>query len=124
MISAVTSLALSLNPNDVTHIYLGNHAEDYGEGKVAVYPDCSPEFSKTMAEAVRLGSGGFAELYCPFVNMTKGELVRYGLSKNVPYHLTWSCYNGKDKPCGVCGTCVDAIKAFEENGLNYLDLYK
>jgi len=124
MISAVTSLALSINPSDKTFVVLGNHAEDYGKGKVAVYPDCSPEFSESMAETVRLGSGGFVELLCPFVNSTKSDIVKFGLSCDVPYYLTWSCYEGKDKPCGKCGTCIDAIKAFKDNGKDYLEMYR
>ena len=35
----------------------------------------------------------------------------------VPYELTWSCYEGKDKPCGVCGTCIDRQEAFLKNGV-------
>ena len=88
MISAVTSLALSLNPSGHTLVYLGNHAEDYGKGKVAVYPDCSPEFSEAMAKAVFLGSGNLVELYCPFVTSTKSDIVSFGLKNGVPYELT------------------------------------
>ena len=35
----------------------------------------------------------------------------------VPYQLTWSCYEGKDRPCGVCGTCIDRAEAFRLNGV-------
>ena len=35
----------------------------------------------------------------------------------MPYELTWSCYEGGDKPCGKCGTCIDREKAFELNGV-------
>ena len=35
----------------------------------------------------------------------------------VPYELTWSCYEGGDKPCGVCGTCRDRAEAFRANGV-------
>ena len=34
----------------------------------------------------------------------------------MPYELTWSCYEGNDKPCGKCGTCIDRQAAFEANG--------
>ena len=53
----------------------------------------------------------------PFVNMTKKDIVKLGLELGVPYELTWSCYEGGDKPCGVCGTCRDRMAAFEANGV-------
>lgn len=123
-ISAVASLALELNPNNLTYIYLGNHSEDYGKFKKAIYPDCSPQFSNSIKKTLELGSGGLVSLICPFKNKTKTDIVKYGLEHKVPYHLTWSCYEGKDKPCGKCGTCLDAIKAFKDNGADYLSLYK
>ena len=49
--------------------------------------------------------------------MSKTEVVAVGLRLNVPYELTWSCYEGMDKPCGFCGTCRDRIAAFEANGV-------
>ncbi|MFQ7544054.1 MAG: 7-cyano-7-deazaguanine synthase, partial [Veillonella nakazawae] len=30
---------------------------------------------------------------------------------------TWSCYEGGDKPCGHCGTCIDRAEAFRANGV-------
>lgn len=35
----------------------------------------------------------------------------------VPYHLTWSCYQGGDIHCGRCGTCVERIEAFTDAGI-------
>ena len=53
----------------------------------------------------------------PFIGLTKAQVVKKGLELKVPYELTWSCYMGEDKPCGVCGTCLDRAKAFAENGV-------
>ena len=50
--------------------------------------------------------------------MTKADIVKKGLELKVPYNLTWSCYEGHDKACGKCGTCLDRIKAFKANGIN------
>ena len=51
------------------------------------------------------------------VSCTKAEVVKTGLELNVPYELTWSCYEGGEKPCGVCGTCIDRAEAFRLNGV-------
>ena len=47
----------------------------------------------------------------------KAGVVEAGLRLDVPYQYTWSCYEGGDKPCGECGTCLDRQKAFELNGV-------
>ena len=53
----------------------------------------------------------------PFVHMHKADIIAEGLRLQTPYHLTWSCYEGSDTPCGACGTCIDRAKAFAANGV-------
>ena len=40
-----------------------------------------------------------------------------GLRRGVPFELTWSCYDGGEKPCHKCGTCIDREAAFAANGV-------
>lgn len=114
MLSAVASMALSLYPDDDVDIYLGAHADDAAGN---AYADCSEEFTSAMTEAISLGTYGKVHVKTPLVKMNKAEVVKTGLSLKVPYELTWSCYNGGDKPCGTCGTCIDRAKAFAANGI-------
>ena len=74
-------------------------------------------FNEAMAKAVYEGSGRVLKIEAPFVKWNKKDIVGEGLRLKVPYRLTWSCYEGNDKPCMACGTCRDRIKAFEENGV-------
>lgn len=113
MLSAVASLAASLYSEDDIDIYLGAHADD-AAGRA--YADCSEEFTSTMASAIEIGTYGKVHLKAPLVNMTKTQVVETGLKLNVPYELTWSCYEGGEKQCGTCGTCIDRRQAFENNG--------
>ena len=110
-LSCAASIALS-NGCDV--IYYGAHSDDAAG---SAYPDCSDEFNKAMNEAIYLGSGKELHIEAPFVLLTKADVVRIGTNLKVPYELTWSCYEGGDKPCGKCGTCLDRRKAFAANGL-------
>jgi 7-cyano-7-deazaguanine synthase len=110
-ISAAASIALSKN---CEKIYYGAHADDAAGN---AYPDCSQAFNDAMNKAVYEGSGGILKLEAPFVGVNKAEVVKIGLELNVPYELTWSCYEGGDKPCGECGTCRDRMAAFEANGV-------
>ena len=110
-LSSAASIALSKGC-DV--IYYGAHSDDAAGN---AYPDCSDAFNKAMGDAIYIGSGNQLRIEAPFVNMTKAEVVKTGLALKVPYELTWSCYEGKERPCGVCGTCLDRAKAFELNGV-------
>lgn len=110
-LSSAAAIALSKNC-DV--IYYGAHGDDAAGN---AYPDCSEEFNRAMGDAIYIGSGKQLRIYAPFVNKPKSDVVAEGLKLKVPYELTWSCYEGKDKPCGVCGTCIDRRKAFEANGI-------
>ena len=110
-LSTAASIALS---NGCKQIYYGAHADDSAGN---AYPDCGERFNDAIKTAVYLGSGQQLKIIAPFIKSTKAEVVKTGLELNAPYELTWSCYNGKDKPCGVCGTCIDRQKAFEKNGV-------
>ena len=110
-LSTAASVAIS---KDCQIIYYGAHSDDAAGN---AYPDCSDAFNKAINDAIYIGSGGQLKVEAPFVNMNKAQVVKKGLELNVPYHLTWSCYEGKDKPCGICATCIDRAKAFEENGV-------
>ena len=86
-----------------------------GCGVIYAYPDCSPVFNNAMNEAIWEGSGRQLRIEAPFVNMNKADIIRTGLELGVPYELTWSCYEGGEKPCGKCGTCIDRAAAFAAN---------
>ena len=111
MLSAAASIAVSVGAETV---YYGAHADDAAGN---AYPDCSPEFAKAMDKAIHYGTGGECSVEAPFIRLNKAGVVRWGLAHHVPYRLTWSCYEGGEKPCGKCGTCIDRAKAFAENGV-------
>ena len=110
-LASAASIAISDNCGV---IYYGAHSDDAAGN---AYPDCSSKFNNAMNEAIFTGSGEQLRIEAPFVDMNKADVVRIGTELNVPYEMTWSCYEGGDKPCGVCGTCRDRIAAFEANGL-------
>ncbi len=110
-LASAASIALS---NGCEVIYYGAHSDDAAGN---AYPDCSSDFNDAMNRAVYLGSGNQLRIVAPFVNSTKADVIKKGLQLGVPYAMTWSCYEGGDTPCGVCGTCRDRAAAFEANGI-------
>lgn len=110
-LASAASIALS---KDCDALYYGAHADDAAGN---AYPDCSKVFTDAMNTAIYEGSGQQLRVVAPFVSVPKKEIVRRGLEIDVPYELTWSCYEGGDRPCGTCGTCIDRQAAFEANGV-------
>ena len=45
-------------------------------------------------------------------DLDKGDIVIKGKELNVNYGSTWTCYKGKEKACGKCGSCVERLEAF------------
>ena len=111
-LASAASIAIS---NGCTEIYYGAHSDDAAGN---AYPDCSEEFNDAINKAIYIGSGKQLRVIAPFVELNKADVVARGLELNVPYELTWSCYEGGDKPCGKCGTCLDRAAAFRANGIN------
>ena len=110
-LSSAASIALS---NGCSVIYYGAHADDAAGN---AYPDCSQDFNDAINRAIYLGSGKQLYVEAPFVGKTKADVVAEGLRLHAPYQLTWSCYEGGEKPCGCCGTCRDRAAAFAANGI-------
>ena len=109
------------NRNMILLALAGGHALSIGFDTIAyaahagdhtIYPDCRPEFADAVEKALGLADWQNLNLHRPFVNFSKEELVRKGNELGAPLELTWSCYAGREKHCGKCGTCVERKEAF------------
>jgi 7-cyano-7-deazaguanine synthase len=70
---------------------------------LAGYRDCRREFIDCISQAAWWGSK--VTVHAPFNQHSKAAIMAYGKQIGVPLHVTWSCYQGGDTPCGVCGAC-------------------
>ena len=107
------------DPADVeAHIYIAPNAIDYSG-----YPDCRPQFyaeaQRTLLEGSKLWNqyGVVMEIHTPIIHMSKRDIIHWAQELNAPLHLTWSCYEGGDLPCGRCDSCQLRAKGFEEAGV-------
>jgi len=117
-LSYATAVALQLGCDK---IYYGAHADD-AAGRA--YPDCTPEFITAMKNSISEGTGGKVFMEAPFWDSNKAGIVRVGMLLGMThrdFEHTWSCYEGKDEPCGTCGTCIDRKAAFVENFINDIE---
>ena len=97
-------------------VYIGVNALDYSG-----YPDCRPDFIEAMQEVFRLGTqqgreGKPIKIVTPLLTLRKTEIIELGDRLGVPWELTWSCYDGGEKACGVCDACQLRLAAFAELG--------
>ncbi len=105
LLSIAAGYAVKINAKEV---FYAAHKSDY-----SIYPDCRKEFVKALDTAIYLANLWTpVEVKAPFVDLTKAEIVKLGLELNVPYEYTWSCYEGKERPCLSCGTCLERTEAF------------
>ncbi len=100
-------------------IFIGANALDYSG-----YPDCRPEFitafNKLAKVAVAEGSDGGRPIVveAPLMEMSKAQIIGYGLTLGVDYAHTVSCYQPAPdgRACGRCESCELRLKGFDEAG--------
>lgn len=95
---------------DAQGIVLANHA-----GEVA--PDCKLTFTIPMGSAIYNGTLANIELFCPFANGPKTDIIRLGDKLHVDFANTYTCYNGGEVQCGTCRSCVPRREAFRLAGV-------
>jgi 7-cyano-7-deazaguanine synthase len=106
MLSLATSYAIGIKAK---YLFYGVHSGDH-----AIYPDCRPDFYNYMQDAIMRADWNEVLLRAPYVNIDKGDIVIKGKELNVDYSKTWTCYKGKEKACGKCGSCVERLEAFSK----------
>ncbi|MGA2960286.1 MAG: 7-cyano-7-deazaguanine synthase QueC [Candidatus Korobacteraceae bacterium] len=94
-------------------IYIGAVEQDSSG-----YPDCRPEYYEAFNRVIHAGTKeGKIRIVTPLIAMRKAEIVSLGLSLGAPFELTWSCYSGQSRACGVCESCALRLRAFEAIGM-------
>ena len=134
--SIFLSLAASLaEVKEADSIYFGANALDYSG-----YPDCRPEFIEAFEKMITLGtkvgvgsprpelksigrgnrvhtSHSAIKIVAPLLKLSKAQIVKLAHGLGVPFEWTWSCYEGKENPCGECDSCILREKGFREAGI-------
>ncbi len=87
------------------------------------FPDATPVFRQTMAEALSLGLAHRLEIDAPYACVGKPEVIARGHRLGVRLELTLSCMNARTHDgafpthCGVCSKCRERHDAFVEAGI-------
>ena len=130
--SVIYAYAISIYKRTLknTSICLGVHSGDH-----LIYPDCRPEFYKSIIESFHLGNwdSKFIDTYLPYINFSKSEIIQDGINscKNLDldfsliYTNTLTTYspNKDGYSNGMTGSDVERILSFNELGLKDPGLY-
>lgn len=109
MLAVACGLAES---RDLRHVMIANHSGDH-----AIYPDCRQGFVEAMSRAMSEGTYEGVDILAPYTGLNKADIAARGGRLGVDYSLTYSCYKGGERHCGVCGTCVERKEAFARSGV-------
>ena len=115
-LSYALALAEVKKSND---IFLGVNAVDYSG-----YPDCRPEYIDAFEKMANLATkagveGNKIHIRAPLINMSKAEIIQRGISLEVDYTMTHSCYDPDElgRACGSCDSCLLRKKGFVDAGV-------
>ncbi len=94
-----------------TKIFVGAVDEDSSG-----YPDCRREFYDAFEQVIDDGTKPSTKvtIVTPIIMMKKWEIVKKGGQLNVPFDLTWSCYQNNEMACGVCDSCAFRLRGFQK----------
>ncbi|MDE6453138.1 MAG: 7-cyano-7-deazaguanine synthase QueC [Muribaculaceae bacterium] len=109
MLAAAAGLAES---RGLKTVMLANHSGDH-----AIYPDCRPGFVDAMSRAISEGTYDHVTIFAPYTALSKAEIAARGAACGVDFAHTYSCYCGREKHCGRCGTCRERREALALAGI-------
>lgn len=102
-------------------IWLGVNNVDYSG-----YPDCRPAFLHSFEKTAKLATkAGIEEtstfqIKTPLLSLSKGDIIKLGLSLGVDYSMTRTCYSLDENgfSCGKCESCQLRLAGFREAGVD------
>ncbi len=110
----------------ISEIFIGVNQIDYSG-----YPDCRPEFVDSIQKTINLGTkvgvnGNSILINAPLINMSKREIIRYGIELGIDYSRTVSCYqlDSEGRACGECDSCKFRKEGFKLAGIKDPTRYK
>ena len=92
--------------------------------EAATFPDNSKEFLDTFNELLKTGSPENIKIEAPAIDLNKEEIVKLGLEVGAPMEISYSCYAGRNKHCGVCESCMRRKRAFKKLNINDMTEYE
>jgi 7-cyano-7-deazaguanine synthase len=87
------------------------------------YPDCRRNTILALEHAIGLGTEGLPllSIHTPLMHLTKAQTVKMASELPLGWQavaMSWTCYEGGERPCGKCPACVLRAKGFADAGMD------
>lgn len=93
-------------------VYLGiQNGDNHG------FWDCRHEYYTELNKLTALNDKYKIRVLTPLIDFSKADEIKLGRELGVDFRDTWTCYNGGEKPCGICHSCAERLRAFQSLGL-------
>jgi 7-cyano-7-deazaguanine synthase len=86
---------------NATTVIFGANAEEGAD-----FPDNTPAFREALNQALKYSTLSGVRVEAPLERMDKKGIIQHGLKLGVPFQLLWSCYEGQERQCGQCPSCL------------------
>lgn len=83
------------------------------------FPDNSVEYVKALNQALYYSTFNHVEVKSFVQDMDKIDIIRKAAELGLDFRYIWSCYQGGEKPCGKCPSCLRNLEAFAKAGIEY-----
>jgi 7-cyano-7-deazaguanine synthase len=82
------------------------------------FPDATPVFRESIAQALSLGFSHPLRVDAPYARSSKADVIKRGITLGVPFEHTLSCMKpANGQHCGTCAKCRERHDAFLEAGV-------
>lgn len=94
----------------------------FNKEEATTFADNSDVFLQQASKSFSYSTANSVEAVCFTIQMTKSEIVEFGLKLNVNFKNIWPCYQDLPTWCGECESCLRSKRAFESAGILWKDL--
>ncbi len=91
----------------------------FNREEALTFPDNSPDFVVAINQALSYSTMNQVKVKSYVNHLNKVEIIKEGVRLGLDFRNIWSCYQGDDKPCGKCISCLRNKQAFAKAGVEF-----